>query len=449
MPSISVTAIAPGVVFCPIRTDRFKTSSLSLQLALPLRRDPKRTSANALLPYLLHRSCAAYPTARALNSRLEELYGAHLSAQVTKVGETHWLSLAVTSIDDRFTLADQSAANESVAVGCASLLLEMLFHPVLERDGCFPAQAVEQEKRLLLELRESDFSDKRAYALHRMEEIMFAREAFGQNRFGEAEAIASLTPAEVTQVWRDLLREAKMQFLLVAAGTEEAAAVEAALRNLLAGKERAPAALGSEFISDAGEEKYVREELPVEQGKLVLGFRTDMKDFRDRARAMWVMADLFGGGPYAKLFANVREKMSLCYYCAARLTRYKGILTVQCGIETDKEAAARNAILAQLEEIRQGGFTQEELDTAVCSLCDSLCSLADTPGELADWYAMSLLTGDYLPPEEVCAELRGVTKEDVVAAARGVKLDTVYMLAAKTERENGKNREPEEGGESA
>ena len=425
--SANVTNVAPGVNLCAIRAGRFKTSRLLLQMALPLRvGQPGATAAGAVLPYILHRSCAAYPRPRALESRLAELYGARLSAQVQKMGEAQVLTIALTAIDDRFALG-----GEAVAEGGANLLLDLLFEP--NRDaGLFPEQSIALEKRLLTERLESEEGNKWAYAANRLDALMCSQEAYGLNPLGEREAVAALTPEDVTRAWRNVLETAPMQFTLVA--DADGQAISKALSARFAGRLRNPAMPLTEFIPVAGEEKFVREEQPIEQAKLFIGLRAGMRDMRDRVYPLWVMSDLFGGGPYSKLFLNVREKMSLCYAVGAQFVRYKGLVVVRSGIDTEKAPEAKAEILRQLQLMRDGDFTDEEMATSVRSLCDSIRTVADTPEGLAQWYSTGLVRGEYLTPEEMCERITSVTRDEIIEAANGVTLDTIYLLAAKEEK---------------
>ena len=430
MNNANVTAIAPGVRLCAIRAGRFKTSRLLLQLALPLRLgEPQVTAANAALPFILHRSCAAYPKPRMLESRLAELYGARLSAQVQKQGEAQVLTIALTAIDDRFALA-----GEAVTEGCAKLLLDLLFEPNLE-GGLFPAQSVALEKRLLLEQLESEEGNKWAYAANRLEALMCGREAYGLNPRGEKDAVAALTPEDITRAWKNALETAPIQFTLVA--DSDGQAVHKAIDARFAGQVRNPFKPETEFIFAAGEEKFVREAQPIEQAKLFIGLRAGTKDRLDKRYAMEVMTDLFGGGPYSKLFLNVREKLSLCYAVGARLNEQKGILVVRAGIDTEKFSEAKAEILRQLQMMKDGDFTGEELATSIRSFCDSIRSGVDTPEYLAGWYGiygMGMYEEEPISREDFCTRVEAVTREEVIEAARGVTLDTIYLLASKEEK---------------
>jgi len=421
-----ITEIAPGVRCCAIAAERFKTSRFVLQIALPLRLEQdKQTAAGALLPFLLHRSCAAHPTPRALESKLADLYGAHLSANVQKLGEVQLLSIALTAIDDRFALG-----GEKIAEGCADLLLDLLFAPLLE-NGAFPKQSIALEQRLLIERLESEEGDKWQHAQNRAEALMCSQEAYGLNPLGEREAIAALTPEDITQAWRSTLETAPMQLIMVStAGCE---GVCAALKARFIKQARNPIMPQTEFIAQAGESKSVREEQPVEQANLVIGLRAGVQEAAEKQYALRVMDDIFGGGVYSKLFVNVREKMSLCYRVRSYFYRYKGVIMVRAGIDTEKFEEARDAIFEMLRQMRAGEFTDEDLATSQRALCDHFTTVEDLPESLANWYSTSLVSGQFITPEAACARVKAVTREEVIEAANGVTLDTVYLLAAKKE----------------
>ncbi|MDR2525026.1 MAG: insulinase family protein [Oscillospiraceae bacterium] len=421
MQDVRLKELAPGATLCVIPADRFKKSRLELQMALPLRLgEPKATAANAMLPYLLRRSCAAYPTPRLLESRLAALYGASLYAGAAKLGETHWLSLSLSVIEDRFAFA-----GDSLTADCAALLEELLFRPRLA-EGLFSAEAVELEKRLLCERLESEQGEKRIHSIRRMEALMCGNEAFGLNAYGTPEAIMALTPADMAAAWRNLLSRAKMQITLVSAG--DGAAVEATFRGAFAGITRDPVVLGGEFIPAASAVRSFTEYEPVEQAKLVLGFRVGMRNRDDHNFATRMMADIFGGGVYSKLFTVVREEKSLCYYCAARANRYKGTMVVFSGVDRAKAEEAREAILEQLAAIQEGDFSDELIADSRRSLRDTFFSVVDAPESLADYYSTGLITGEYLSPREIYERLEAVTREEIIAAAKQVTLDTVYLL---------------------
>ncbi len=414
--------IADGVRLCAISTDKFKTCRINVSLAMPLDSD---ASARAILPFILQRRCAKYPDYITLSRVLDELYGASVSAGVLKRGESQILSFNLTAIDDRFALGD-----DTVALECAQLLCDMIFDPLTNGDA-FPADIVEQEKRLLIEAIENEMNDKRRYALMRCEEIMFSDEAYGINRLGKVDDVRGLTPDAVYRAWKQELCEAQVQITMV--GSMAVEPVAQMLRERFASINRQPTNITTKFVTEIPEPRYVCEEMPIKQGKLVMGLRTGMKNEEDSSVAMRIAVDIFGGGTYSKLFSVVREKMSLCYYCSAALFSSKGVVMVQSGIEDINEEKARNEILNQLSLVAQGEFSDDDFSSSIKSLSDSIISNNDTPESICSWYSSQLFRSELKTPEAYVDEICNVDRQQVIDAAKTIKLDTVFMLKSNGE----------------
>ena len=291
-----------------------------------------------------------------MNKKLAEAYGARVSAGVEKVGEAQVMRISITCIADRFAFDGDGAVTE-----CVKLLCELFFHPHVE-NGAFDAQDVEREKRLLLERIENERNDKRTYALRRCEALMCEHEAYGINRYGTPENVKSLTPQRLYEAWKALLSSGRLQFNLV--GEADVRAAQSLLKEELSRIEReaTPAdAWETQIIPRAEQPRRVEERLPVQQGKLVLGYRMGYEQAPEDFSAVNVMVNVFGGSPQSLLFQNVREKLSLCYYCSARLFRQKGVMMVQSGVEFENAERAITEISKQLDAVRAGEFTHDDL----------------------------------------------------------------------------------------
>lgn len=416
--------IAEGIRFCSVKTDKFKTCRVNISLAMPL---DKNASARAILPFMFSRRCAKYPDYTSLNRVLDELYGAAVSAGVLKRGEAQVISFSMSAIDDRFALD-----GDKVALECTKLLADMIFDPLTEGES-FPEDIIEQEKRLLVEAIENEQNDKRRYAMLRCEQLMFADEAYGVNRFGSVEDVKALTPDAVYAAWRDVLEKATVQITMVSSMDPQP------IVDLIRGKfseiERHPVEIKTLFVSGLPKPEYISESMPLKQGKLVMGFRTGMRSEDDMMPAMKVAVDIFGGGTYSKLFSVVREKMSLCYYCSAALFNSKGIVMVQSGIEDTNEEKAKNEIINQLRLTAEGEFTDEDFSSSIKSLTDSILGNSDTPEEITAWYASQILRNELKAPETYAKEIGNVDRAEVVRAAKTIMLDTIFMLKSSGEAE--------------
>lgn len=416
--------IAEGIRFCSVKTDKFKTCRVNISLAMPL---DKNASARAILPFMFSRRCAKYPDYTSLNRVLDELYGAAVSAGVLKRGEAQVISFSMSAIDDRFALD-----GDKVALECTKLLADMIFDPLTEGES-FPEDIIEQEKRLLVEAIENEQNDKRRYAMLRCEQLMFADEAYGVNRFGSVEDVKALTPDVVYAAWRDVLQKATVQITMVSSMDPQP--IVDLIREKFSEIERHPIEIKTLFVSGLPKPEYISESMPLKQGKLVMGFRTGMRSEDDMMPAMKVAVDIFGGGTYSKLFSVVREKMSLCYYCSAALFNSKGIVMVQSGIEDTNEEKAKNEIINQLRLTAEGEFTDEDFSSSIKSLTDSILGNSDTPEEITAWYASQILRNELKAPETYAKEIGNVDRAEVVRAAKTIMLDTIFMLKSSGEAE--------------
>lgn len=414
--------LTAGARALTLPADRFKTARLTAALLLPL--SEKDASARALLPFLLRRGCAAYPDFTSLNRRLNELYGARVSAEVARIGETQALVLTAVSLDDRYALE-----KEAVTAECAALLRSMLFEPALE-SGLFRLSDVEQERRMLTELIESEINDKRLYARRRCEELTCEGEPFSIDRYGRAEEVMALTPQSMTAVWREALEQSRL-LLITQSGRDTAAdSLADGLKGLPCRSPRpleaVPAPRGKKGV------RRVTERMDLAQAKLVMGFVTPVAESRsapEEVAAMRLMNALLGGTPHSLLFRNVREKLSLCYYCASSFDRHKGVFLIDSGVEEQCAAKAEEEILRQLDCVRRGDFTQEDLEAARRSVVSQFRTLGDLQSTLAGWYLGQANRDIPLSPEAAAAEIAAVSAEQVRKAAESLTFDTVYLLA--------------------
>lgn len=426
MPDYINKKISEAVDLLCVPASRFKTNEISVNIAMPLK---KETAADfALAISAVSRKGRAYPDMTALNVKKDKLYGATLTANVQKVGELQVMKLGVTSLDDRF-----SFDGESISVSCLELLLSLLFEPLFDENSMFREEDLNSEKRVLLEKIAAEENDKRIYAVRRMEEIMFADEPYGTNRLGCAESIKAATPKSVTDAWKTMLSKGKI--LVTVVGNIDMPAAEKLIKERFDSVERNYEPVSKTvFVPRADKVNEVCEKENIQQGKLVLGFRVDMKPDDERAAAMRSFCDAFGGGPYSKLFANVREKMSLCYYCSARYVRQKSYIYIQCGCEEENMQKAVDEIMNQLEEIKKGNCTSE-LDSSRIALGDLLRSVSDMPTGIEAWYSSQIADDKFISPNQSAELNNSVTLDDVVACAKLLSLDTVYRLVSDKEDE--------------
>ena len=279
----------------------------------------------------------------------------------------------------------------------------------------------------MIESIESSINDKRKYAISQMYSHMCADEPFGVEAGGTLETAQNATAKQVAEYWQNMLRTAPVTIAVVS--NESPAPIYEKILESFSKIQRAPIPVQPTFaFNKPTDVKEYEEEMQLAQGKLVMGFRANVSSIVQDNLAFRVMCDIFGGAPYSKLFTVVREKMSLCYYCASRIQSQKGFVCVDCGVDAKNIEAAKEGILAQLEAMKQGDFDQSVIDASLLSMADGAASVTDTPASIESWYLLRLFDKYPLDPDAFIHNLSTVTKESIAEAAQSVTLDTVYVL---------------------
>ena len=407
------------LTYLPAR--KFKTSRLTVNLITGLER--AGASANALLPAVLSRGTVRHPDMESLSAAMDTLYGATVDSVVRKKGERQCIGFAADFIDDAFT-----PHGERLLEPVAELMGEMLLEP-LTRNGSFLAEYVDSEKDNLIDAIRSLRNDKRDWAEIRLMQEMCAGEPYSILRLGDEETAAKLNNHCLYRHSSTLLAGSRVEVLYC--GSAERQRVEDAVLSALAALPRGAAASLTPVAQLPPREtpRVVTEVMDVNQGKLALGYRCTTED----VPAMILANLIFGGTSNSKLFMNVREKLSLCYYASSSYARSKNIMTVSSGVEQKDYDRAMEEIACQLAAVQNGEWEDWEQDGALQAMLSSLTSLPDSQGALENYYLGQIATDAGETPEELTAALREVTRERIMEAARSAKLDTVYFLHGKEE----------------
>ena len=421
---IKTMELMPGVTLRCCPDHRFKQGGLSLQLVRPMCRE--EAGLNALIPAVLLRGTVDHPDLRSITLKLDELYGASVSTLVRRIGDYQTTGLFCGFMDDRFAMP-----GDKVMEPMLKFLGELLLKPCT-RDGAFLPEIVESEKKNLIATIESERNDKRAYAMAQLFRAMCREDSYGVPRLGEKEQVAAITPKALYDHYQKILKESRMELFYVGAASLEQVAdlVKPVLERIDRNYVNLP---DTKPFSDGGEGQTITEQMEVTQAKLCMGFATPITNRTEEFAAMQLCNTIFGAGMTSKLFMNVREKLSLCYSIGSAYYGSKGIVTVSAGIDADQEERARNEILRQLSACRNGEITDEELSAAREAILSALRATHDSPGAIESYYATAAISGMAMTPERYADAVRTVTREQVAAAARSVKLHTTYFLKGAAE----------------
>lgn len=411
-----------GYTLTTIKTDKFKTNLISVSFQSEINRDT--VTKRSLLPYVLRGATEKYPSKKALNTYLESLYGASLSTTVEKRGKTHNIKFYLSLANEKFLGHQEPLLEEGVA-----LLKEVILKPLLV-DGAFKEQVVDIEKRLLKEYIESIYDDKVSYSLQKLVENMCQDETFSINSIGYADDLAEINGKNLMQTYEEMLNNNQVSVTVV--GDIDPQHVYEIFSKQFNFAHRS---VNQEVIDHEDkviqEVKVIKEVQDISQGKLNIGYRTHTRIDDDDYLPLLVFNGIFGGYAHSKLFMNVREKESLCYYCASRLDNYKGVMYVYSGIESQNYDKALKIIDEQLKDMVSGNFSEKEIDLAKKSLINSKLESMDQASGMMAHEALNKLLKHPLSVEEWVAAVNAVTAEQVVAVAKKIKEDTVFFLTGK------------------
>ena len=418
----SRSELLPGVFLSHLRSDKFKTACMSVNLLTQLSRET--ASMNALIPAVLRRGTTRYPDMEQLSKRLDEPYGAAIEPVIRRVGEIHCLGFFASFPEPAFLPGGVDLLGEM-----SGLMAEMLLSPNT-RGGLLLPQYVDSEKGKLLDLIRSRVNEKRSYALQRCIEEMCCCEDFAVSRFGDEASCEAIHYKKLTRHYRELVRSCPVE--LFYCGRAPFREVENALRDAFSGMPRGEINydIGTEVRMNAleAEPRTCEEVMDVTQGKLVLGFRLGECMEEPNRAAIQVFNALYGSGATSKLFLNVREKLSLCYYASSAVDLRKGLMLVSSGVSFENFESAKREILAQLENVKNGDITDDELLWAKRAVASDLRAALDSQGELEGYWLSQAVDGLDYGPEELAALVEDVTKEDVMAVAKSTELDMIYFL---------------------
>lgn len=422
---VNRSQIADGVFFTAIYDDKFKGNGISVNFVVPLCNET--ASKYAVLPFMLRKGFRSCPDSAQFSRLLNSMYGASCSFSVTKAGDDQILSLLIEGIDDRYTIG-----NEKITCELAKILCSLVLDPVIE-DGAFSQKLFENEKKSLIDAIKAELNDKVALASQKCQQTMFEGHSAAIGKYGSLESAQALDCREVFDAYNDLLSHAKIEIIFSGSGDSEGAKEIFSSAFTSCVERKKVYDTGSRAVSGFGGIKEKTEEYSINQAKLSLGFTTECSVGDEDEMAMNFMCALFGGTPFSKLFLNVREKLSLCYYCSASFDKFKGAIFVNSGVESENREKAQSEILSQLESIQNGDITDDEIENTRKLLKNACTSVSDDMMRIMLYYIARLCTGRFSSPEEDIEAYSKVGREDIINAARKVKLNTVYFMAPKGE----------------
>lgn len=412
-----------GIHLHQINTEDFKTNLYAVFLATPLKRE--NVTKDALLTAILRRGTANIPSQNLISQKLEEMYGASFDCGVEKTGDNHIIKFYLETISEEFL-----PEKENLEEKCLSILFDIIFNPLIEQNG-FKKEYMEGEKENIRQIIEAKIDNKARYALDRCVEEMFKEEPYGLYKYGYVEDLEKITPEDLYTYYKELISKCKID--IFCSGRMEQEQTKKIVENNdqieKIKPRKAEYVINNEQTEETKtkEEQTVQEHMQVGQGKLVLGLSINSTQ-ADARFATSVYNAILGGGANSKLFQNVREKESLAYTASSNYVRQKNSIFIRCGIEIENEEKALETIKKQLEDMKQGNFSEEDMKNAKKLITESVTGIpAQQDTEITYYYGQEL-SDTFTSLEQYIEKINQVTKEQVVEIANKTLINTIYFL---------------------
>lgn len=407
-----------GMKLHVVPTKKYKTNTIIFKMKTPINKET--VTKRALLPYVLQSNTKQFPTTAKLRTYLDELYGTLFYVDVGKKGEYHILSFTV-EIANEIYLSDQTPLLEK---GFA-FLKEVLLNPNTNA-GAFDQSTVENEKRTLKQRIQSVYNDKMKYSNFRLIQEMCKNEPYAQYVHGELDDVDSITAQNLYEYYEQSFAEDELDLFVI--GDIEEEKVKKIVSDFFQFPVREAKRIEQRSMNKRNEVKEIIENQNVKQGKLNIGYRTNIFYGDDDYFALQVFNGIFGGFSHSKLFINVREKASLAYYVASRLESHKGLMLVMSGIDNKNYDQAVSIIKEQMNAMINGDFTEEEISQTKSVSKNQLLETLDNARGMVEVLYHNVVSGKTILLQSWITNMDQVSKKEIVQTAKKIHMDTIYFL---------------------
>ena len=412
--------IKKGIKLHEIQTEKFKTNLIAIFLSMPITKE--NVTKNSLLSAVLRRGSKNMPTQEQISQELEEMYGASFDCGLDKTGDNHILKFYLESVNDKFL----PQTDENMLKTSIKKLLEIVFNPLVE-NGAFKEEYVKQEKENVKRIIEGKPDNKARYAFDRCIEEMYKDEPYGLYKYGYIEDLEQITAQDLYNYYQTMITQCKID-IFVSGNISEVRGIIEQNENIQKLQEREPNyKINNVEPKEEVEEKEVIEEMEVTQGKLTIGLDLHLENEEQKYDAMLYNA-ILGGTANSKMFQEVREKASLAYTAGSSYVRYKSNIFIKCGIEIKNYEKAMEIIRKQLEDMKNGVFTDEDIENAKKGIISGIKAIDDEQDTEITYFFGQELTGSKTSLEEYIEKIQKICKDDIIKVANSININTIYFL---------------------
>ena len=411
--------IKKGINLHLINTEKFKTNLLSVFITTKLAKET--VTKNALIPMILKRGSKNMPTSEKISENLEEMYGADFNCGVEKTGDNQVLKFYLETLNDEYLPEKEYLLEKSIAT-----ILELIFDPYTE-DENFKEEYVNGEKENLKQIIEGKKDSKDRYAYERCIEEMYKDQPYGLYKYGYIEELEKIDNKNLYEYYKKMIKESKIDIFLSGKIEEDAETIIKENENIKKLDSREYEIIITDNNNQNKQVKEITENTQISQGKLVIGLDVKVENKKQKYAALLYNA-ILGGTPTSKMFQNVREKESLAYTAASNYIRNKDIILVRCGIEIENYDKALELTKKQIEDMKNGEFSEENIQNAKANIISNIRAIPDEQDTQITYYFGQEFSKYKMNFDEYEEQIKNLNKQDVREIAQNVTLNTIYFL---------------------
>ena len=352
------------------------------------------------------------------------MYGASFDCGVEKTGDNHVLKFYLESINNEFLPTEENLSKE-----CMDILLDIVFNPFEENEQ-FKQEYRECEKENLKQIIQGKIDNKAQYALDRCIEEMYKNEPYGAYKYGYIEDLENISSKDLFDYYKEVIKNAKID-IFISGDLDDNIVNEIENNDIVKGLQERNAEYNvnkeNSEKEKVDEPQEITESMQITQGKLILGLDV-LDNKKENKYATSVYNVILGGSANSKMFQNVREKASLAYTAGSNYLRQKDNVFIKCGIDIPNYEKALDIIKEQLEQMKNGDFTEEDIQNAKTLIEASVESIPESQDSEITYYFAQELSDEFVSTDEYIKKINNVSKEQIVDIANKIQINTIYFL---------------------
>ena len=419
--NVTKTEIKEGIKLHVINTNKFKTNLLAIFITVPLER--KTVTLDAMIPAVLRRGTMNMKTTEEISINLEEMYGAEFNCGIEKTGDNHVMKFYLEVLNDKFL-----PEKEGMLKNAIDKIFEIVFNP-LQENNSFNEEYVNQEKNTLEQIIKAKIDNKSRYAYERTIEEMYKEKPYGLFNYGYIEDIEKINGTNLYEYYINVINNSKIDIFVSGDLNDEIDNMIKSNENFAKLMERKPNYnIDSSYDKEKIKEiKIIEEKMEINQGKLVIGMDINSNDGNTRYTSL-VYNAILGGTPNSKMFQNVREKASLAYSANSNYIKSKGNILIRCGIEIENYEKAVDIIKEQIEDMKKGNFSDEDIVNAKCGIIATIKTIPEEQDTEISYYLGMEISNTDSEINEYINNIESVSKNQIIELANKIDINIIYFL---------------------